>query len=262
MAGTKGKKSAKKKSSAKSEKNKAKDTGNWKHSLVTYFLGRPSPWEEKYAIEKTTGVLLVRDSDQTDRLVFKGSSPPPDSGHELQLRFEAALPTGSLYSLEDAAWTPRSWFTEDEFLTDVQDTFQYWTRDLQGAPALGSMEGASETLYEERVRETLARESEEGGRKEDATAIHTVQQAVLAALRKGKTLGNTHHEGGTRLYFNGKKFVKEIFGVEEALNEFGTDEEMVACLRSFYDWDSRQETYPHRPPELDVWKFIQHELEK
>jgi hypothetical protein len=76
----------------------------------------------------------------------------------------------------------------------------------------------------------------------------------------GKRFATAHHEGGTRLYFKGTKFVREDFGLEESLTEFSTDGEMLTCLRNFYDWESRKGTYPHRPPELDVWKFIQREL--
>ena len=54
--------------------------------------------------------------------------------------------------------------------------------------------------------------------------------------------------------------MREDFGLEESLTEFSTDGEMLTCLRNFYDWESRKGTYPHRPPELDVWKFIQREL--
>jgi hypothetical protein len=36
--------------------------------------------------------------------------------------------------------------------------------------------------------------------------------------------------------------VKEEYGLEESLTEFPTDDEMLACLRDFYDWGSRKET--------------------
>jgi hypothetical protein len=38
--------------------------------------------------------------------------------------------------------------------------------------------------------------------------------------------------------------------MEESLTVFQTDEELLTCLRNFYDWESRRDTYPHRPPEL------------
>jgi len=31
---------------------------------------------------------------------------------------------------------------------------------------------------------------------------------------------------------------------------------MFKDLREFYDWWSRRDTFPHRPPELDVWRFM------
>jgi hypothetical protein len=247
---------AKRKKSAK----KKTATGNWTQHFEIYFRGKPSPWEVKYEIEKTLGILLARDTGHTDKLVFIGSSPPPDAGHNIQLRFEAAFPEEGWYSLLDDAWVPRSWFSQDEFLTDAKRTFEYWTRNLQTSSNIDSLQNAPQKLYADRVHETLAIEFEEANRKTDEGPIQLVQQAVLAALRKGKRLGSSHHEGGTRLFFNGSKFVKEIYGVEESFTEFGTDDEMIACLRAFYDWDSRQDSYPHRPPELEVWKYIQRQL--
>ena len=39
-----------------------------------------------------------------------------------------------------------------------------------------------------------------------------------------------------------------------------TDEEMIRFLRTHFDWESRRDTYPHKPPELDVWKYIERQL--
>jgi len=65
-----------------------------------------------------------------------------------------------------------------------------------------------------------------------------------------------HHEGGTTFRFDGKDFVRSTYGVEESKRMFATEEEMFKDLREFYDWWSRRDTFPHRPPELDVWRFI------
>jgi len=58
---------------------------------------------------------------------------------------------------------------------------------------------------------------------------------------------------------NPRKTVPIAFQTRSKTN-FATDDEMLDCIRKFYDWDSRKDTYPHRPPELDVWKFIQRQL--
>lgn len=233
--------------------------GDWNQRYTTSFLGSSSAWDVKFEIEKTTGILLTRDPEQTSSLVFRGDSQPPPTGHNLELRLIAVLPDSVWYSLDDDMWLPRSWSTEAKFRSDADRTFDYWTRNLRkGDP--GSLDSASQELYEQMTRETLEREAQTANRKEDEAAIRAIQQAILAALRNGKRFGTAHHEGGTRLYFSGAAFVKEEFGMEESLTNFAGDEDMLTCLRNFYDWESRKATYPHKPPELDVWKFIQREL--
>jgi hypothetical protein len=203
--------------------------------------------------------MLTRDPEQSSSLVFQGDSQPPPTGHKMELRLIAVLPDAVWYLLRDDMWLPRSWSTEAEFRSNADRTFDYWTRNLRkGDP--GSLDSASRELYEQTTRETLEREAAAANRKEEPAAIRAIQQAVLAALRNVRRFATAHHEGGTRLYFSGTGFVKEEFGMEESLTNFAVDEEMLTCLRNFYDWESRKETYPHRPPELDVWKFIQRQL--
>jgi hypothetical protein len=240
-------------------KEKPDTIGEWTQHCETFFQASSSPWDVKFEIEKTTGILLTRDQEQNPKLVFKGTSQPPPTGHRLELRLEAVLSDQAWYSLHDEMWLPRSWSTETEFRRDADRTFRYWTRNLRtGGP--GSFDAASRELYDRAMRETLQRESEEANRKKDDAQIREIQQAVLAALRKGQSFATAHHEGSTRLYFSGTRFVKQEDGLEVSVTEFSTDHEMLACLRDFYDWESRKQTYPHRPPELDVWKFIQRQL--
>lgn len=234
-------------------------TEEWSQHYATFFQGGSSPLDLKFEIEKATGVLLTRDGDHASGLVFKGTSRPPPTGHRLELRLEAVLPGAVWYSLQDDMWLPCAWSTEAEFRSTADRTFEHWTRNLHKG-SLPSLNAASQELYDRMVRETVERETEAANRKEDDAPIRAIQQAVLAALRKGDRFGTAHHEGGTRIYISGGKFVREDYGMEESLTVFQTDEELLTCLRNFYDWESRRDTYPHRPPELDVWKYIQSQL--
>ena len=65
-----------------------------------------------------------------------------------------------------------------------------------------------------------------------------------------------HHEGGTSIYFDGKNFVRSEYGESESFKILGTEDEVLDCIRELYDWESRRDSFPHRPPELEVWGFI------
>jgi len=45
--------------------------------------------------------------------------------------------------------------------------------------------------------------------------------------------------------------------LEREAEAAGTAEDEAANPLQKLDWESRKETYPHRPPEADVWKFIE-----
>jgi hypothetical protein len=98
------------------------------------------------------------------------------------------------------------------------------------------------------------------GEKEDMAPVVVLKEEILTGLRNGMSFRTIHHEGGTTIYFDGKTFVHSTYGEEESLNVLGTDEEALACIRELYDWESRKGSFPHRPPELEVWKFIRREL--
>jgi hypothetical protein len=87
-----------------------------------------------------------------------------------------------------------------------------------------------------------------------------LKQEILAALRNGRSFRTAHHEGGTSIYFDGKTFVCSEYGEVESFKTLGTDDEALDRIEQLYDWESRKGSFPHRPPELEVWGFIQRQL--
>ncbi len=241
-------------------KHAQKNIENWTKDYSTYFWHSPRLLEVKFEIERTTGLLLERDPEQTQRLVYSGSDKPPTIGRKVQLRFEAALPTGNWYSFLVNAWVPRTWYTKAEFLAYADRAFQYWRRNLQAAPSMDRLDSASEELYAQRAIEAVEETARLANQKEDPAPIRVLQQDVLEELRKGRSFRTAHHEGGTILHFDGKNFVRSNWGEEESREVLTTDDDMLDCIRAFYDWDSRKDSYPHRPPELEVWEFIKRQL--
>jgi hypothetical protein len=236
------------------------ETENWTQDYSAYFWSPDDPFEVKFGIEKTAGLLMARDAAQTDRLTYSGSSLPPSIGCEVQLRFEAALPKGNWYSLHLSAWVPRTWYAEAEFRGNADKAFGYWTSNLQTSPDLGNLDTASQELYDRRAREAVEKEVRRASEKEDPAPVLALKQEILAELRNGKSFRTAHSEGGTSIYFDGKTFVRSTYGEDVSFKVLGTEDEALDSIRELYDWESRRGSFPHPPPELDVWRFIQRQL--
>jgi hypothetical protein len=235
------------------------DIENWTRNYSTYFWSSSDPFEAKFSMEKTLRLLLASKS-QTPQLTYSGSDDPPYIGREVQLRFEAALPDGNWYSLHVAAWVPRTWYTEAEFRAHADRSFGHWILGLQTAPTLPLLGAASRELYDHRVHEALDEEARRANEKEDPAPVTALKQEILAALRNGRSFRTAHHEGGTSIYFDGKTFVCAEYGEVESFKTLGTDDDALDRVRQLYDWESRKGSFPHRPPELEVWVFIQRQL--
>ena len=143
---------------------------------------------------------------------------------------------------------------------DSHRAFEYWSLRLQCCARVTDFSDHSQTFYEQQVRESIEHDEAQARAVEDPDPIVAIQNKVLMALRKGKQFRTAHHEGGSILSFNGQTFQREDYGEYPDLKQFATDQEMIECIRAFYDWESRRETYPHRPPELEVWKYIERQL--
>jgi len=233
---------------------------NWTHDYSTFFWASSDPFEMRFEIEKIIGLLLEPDTTQSGLLTYSGSDNPPYIGRDVLLRFESALPRGNWYSLSVTAWVPRTWYTEAEFRGNADKAFGYWIHGLQSAPTLGFLDGASQELYHQRVSDAVAKEARRASEKEDPAPVTALKQEILAELRNGRSFRTAHHEGGTTIYFDGKTFVCSEYGEQESFRVLGTDDETLTCIRELYDWESRKDSFPHRPPELEIWRFIKGQL--
>jgi hypothetical protein len=236
------------------------ETENWTQDYSTYFWSSNDPFEVKFEVEKIMGLLLARVPAQIPQLTYSGSDDPPYIGRKVQLRFEAALPDGNWYSLHVTAWVPRTWYTEAEFRGNADRAFGHWIRNLQTAPTVGPLDAASQELYDQRVREAGDKETRRANEKEDPAPVTALKQEILTALRNGMSFRTAHHEGGTSISFDGKAFVCSEYGEVESLKILGTDDEALDRIKLLYDWESRKGSFPHRPPELEVWEFIRRRL--
>ena len=236
------------------------ESAGWKRRYSAFFWHALDPFDLKYQVEKDCGRLLDRDPQQTPWLTFESASHVPPNHYRLLLRFEAAAPDRNLYSLKLAATALREWVGEESFRRCADRAFVHWTRNLQLIPDPGPVESASEERYRQLVQSAIERESQLAMRHDDSAPIQAVQQDILQALRNGASFRSSHDEGGSSIYFNGSRFVKQDFGLEAGRSVLDSDEEMLIFLRNYFDFEAGRDTRPHKPPELEVWKFIQSQL--
>jgi hypothetical protein len=236
------------------------EADNWVQDYSTYFWSSSDPFEMKFEMEKLMRLLLGGDTAQNGQLTYSGSDNPPLIGRDVQIRFEAALPKGNWYSLRVKTWVPRTWYSETEFHSYADKSFEYWNNKLQTALSLGNLDAASKELYDRRAREAMDKETRAANTLEDQVPVAALKQEILRMLRSGRSFLTVHHLGGTSIYFDGKSFVCSEYGEQESFSVLGTEDEALARIRELYDWESRKDSFPHRPPELEVWCFIQRKL--
>jgi hypothetical protein len=49
-------------------------------------------------------------------------------------------------------------------------------------------------------------------------------------------------------------------GESLSVETYASEPEMLAFLRSYFDFDACRDTYPHKPPEAEIWKYIGYQI--
>ena len=234
---------------------------DWTLRLEIRFTDSRPVLDVKYDIEKRVNRLLPRDPERPGELVFRAYSKSytSDGGTTAELRLEAAYETDNLYALQydvDGSADPSREKTWEE---NISRMFTRWT---SGLAITEDRAPSSPERYRQVVEETVVREFDLANRinKDDDEAIRLVQEAILTGLRQGKSFFTAHHEGGTHIQFLGGNFVLADYGESTDRQEFTSTEEFLARLRQFYDHESRREWSPHKPPEIEAWRFIERQM--
>lgn len=233
----------------------------WSFRLTARFTDARPVLDMKRDIETRVRRLLARDPERP-ALVFRDTSPSyttPGGTTTVELRLEAVYDTHNLYALEHEVAAASDPAREKQWGQNVRTAFDRWT---SGLALTETCPPCSPDRYRQVMEEAIAREFELAHRvdPEEEAAILAIQEAILDALRRGKTFSTAHHEGGTNIRYLEAVFILQDFGESNAREEFADAGKFLARLRQFYDWESRRDCYPHAPPEVEAWRFIERQL--
>jgi hypothetical protein len=172
----------------------------------------------------------------------------------LELRLEASMLNGTLYSL-------RLDGTGDD---PDEAKFLGWLRDIRVTQDPGPAEFARGERYERMLQATVEFEAKQAVKKEDPAAVAAAQQAVLDALGAGKryqlAMGGPEGIYTIEIQLENNILVKRETGKELEIDRYSTREEMMAFLRSYFLTAACKDTFPHKPPEVEIWKYVGYQL--
>ena len=217
------------------------------HREIHFRDPRP-PHEIQFQLEREL-VTLFQPNQDGAQLVFRGATKITGFSYLFELRFDAALPNMNYYTLRMDAYLGN--FADeyaDYFRSSSESWFGYWTKDFQQAPQPDPGEGSVEG-YRMLAEQAVTAESH-------LTGVGSVQQAILAEMRKGSYFATAHHEGGTTLCWRESHFVRVDYGESDFSQTFDDETSFLVFLRQFYDSETSMPVYPAKLPEFDVWKLI------
>ncbi|MEO8059849.1 MAG: hypothetical protein ABI671_16165 [Burkholderiales bacterium] len=237
--------------------------GDWHVTLDACFEQEEGPTATKYAIESLTKQLLQREPLDIAAPVLRYCGTSGAGGHPCTVRLELSAIGGAshLYRLTNENSAPRRWEQEQRFTAACEHRFAHWCAQLRIVANVHAWPSAPRALLEQCVMEVVATEEAALRVVEDMAPVVALQRQVLDALRSGMGFFTAHKEGGSHLFFDGSAFRRSDYGDgPDRSAVYADDASMIEGLRRFYDWEARQDSYPHPKPELDVWQYIQGKL--
>lgn len=217
-------------------------------SRLLHFRDKRPPHEVQFALEREL-MILFRPTMIEGKLCLSAKANLQGAPYFFELRFEAALLLKNCYSLRvTVSWAEHPAKLHDYFRTTSDSWFHLWTRDLMGATPPGPDEGSAER-YRKLSTAALAAEAH-------LDSVEAIQQAIVAAMKKGASFATCHKEGGSNISWQQGRFVRSDYGDYPDQKEFANETEFLTALRQFHQFEVTRYTVAKGIPEFDAWKLI------
>ncbi len=215
---------------------------------LLHFNDHSPPHEIQFVLERNLMTLFVA-SMQNDRLTLTAVANVVGARYEFELRFEAAMPLQNCYSLQvETSWADAAATHHDYYRNAAGSWFEHWTRDLQPADPPALEEGSSER-YQKICAASLNAEAH-------LDSVPALQQAIVAAMKRGARFTTSSKEGDTNLRWSGDRFVRTDVGDYPDHRTFASEAEFLQAIRLFYDWETSANVYPEKVSDQVAWKLI------
>lgn len=215
---------------------------------LLHFQDKRPPHEIQFALERTFMTLFAADL-KDGHLTLTAQAMVAGARYDLELRFEAALPLVNCYSLRvETSWAKSAATQHDYYRKTAGSWFSFWTRDFMPANPPNADAGSAERYHEICVASLNA--------EVQLDTVAAVQQAIVAAMKRGAVFTTSHKEGGTNIRWIDGRFMRSDYGEYPASQIFSDETEFLKALRQFYDWETSKNVYPNKVSDFEAWKLI------
>ena len=213
-----------------------------------HFRDKRPPHEIQFALERELMTLFAAAMDN-GRLAMLAKANVVGGRYFFELRFEAALLLKNCYSLRvETSWAEQAATHHDYYRKTSDSWFSHWTRDFMAASPPDADAGSPER-YQKLCNAALNAEAH-------LDSVSAVQQAIVAALKRGASFATAHKEGGTNIYWKNERFIRSDYGDSPGQQEFVSEAEFLKFLRQFYDWETSKNIYPNKVSDFEAWKLL------
>lgn len=219
---------------------------------VLHFRDKRPPRELQFALERDLRTLLTP-SMEGGSLCYRAKANVVGANYDFALRFEATLPEWNCYSLQASAlWGELPSDHADYYRKTSKSWFESWTSDFIAANQPLAGEGTVES-YRKLCEEALAAEKH-------LNSVTAIQQAIIVAVKEGARYYDSHKEGGTKIYWDGKRFVRSDYGDDPDERHFTDESEFLKMLYQFCHWKTTSHADKDKLSDVETWRLIQRQM--
>lgn len=215
---------------------------------VLHFQDPRPPHEIQFVLERDL-MRLFSVTNEDGRYIMRATASVNGGPYDFELRFEEALAHSNCYSLKvETSWAEQAATRHDYYRKTSASWFDFWTREFDAAPPAAKGTGSASQY------QTLCDAAARAERHLDS--VPAVQQAIVAAMKRGASFATSHKEGGTNIFWRDGRFVRSNYGDSPGGEIYDSEEKFLTALRQYFDGETSRNYYPNKAPEFEAWKLI------
>jgi len=215
---------------------------------VLHFRDPRPPHEIQFVLERDL-MRLFSVTNENGRSIMRATASVNGGQYDFELRFEEALVDSNCYSLKvETSWAGQATTPDDYYRKASARWFDFWTREFDAAPP-ATKDAGSASRYQQ-LCDAAVRE------EEHLNSVPAVQQAIVAAMKRGATFTTSYKEGGTNIFWRDGRFVRSDYGDSAGGEIYASEERFLTALRQYFDGETSSNYYPNKAPEFEAWKLI------